>query len=658
MANVWNLLVTAFKHVDEAMALKDIFDLFKGKKKAEGENKEDAGKTEHLPKQKKKETLQGVGSYWAKIEKESLKNLNNALRKMSIDDQDKCEDGLGEFLEELTNGIFPARLEKVAEQVPYKEERKNKHGQPYTVTVWKERVTEKLVEKEGWDPGDIFVDALNNAGDTPEDADLFWKMLIQASPWARLQKRFEAWTDEKRIASRFVCAITFTRRRRTRDRNHFIYRITFGRFGKERKRAETRKQQTARAWKRFGRAVALIFVLGTLVALTAIPVLFFKLTFGSAAADAGISDVLKDVLWDVFALAILSAFAVGFLRLWGVRFPWRKYWATLFFLTAVGLGVRLFAHFFDLSEHPLLSGAAILALAILAWNGVHRRFMWWMEEYVDKEGATHTFRSGRLQKTLNATAGVILVGAIVGMLPSHFDSVTAWALERQDEGRAIAAHLDADVAVSPLTEKVKYCRPIVPKRVWDEEQQKPVTISDVWPFSVPEGFPKEAMRYRCDPKNPGVEPHTLLPGKALTSEDMLLLLQWEAEQKEEGEAKAKIASPAQAAISGKWQLCWDKPYDVEGYRPDMREACFPAQVERMDSAAFVFSMMYKNRGEQQKAVFSWDRVESPTHGTWSQPAPESQGDWYLKEDGGQLLGAVRSPLTGNNWVPMRLERVG
>lgn len=94
----------------------------------------------------------------------------------------------------------------------------------------------------------------------------------------------------------------------------------------------------------------------------------------------------------------------------------------------------------------------------------------------------------------------------------------------------------------------------------------------------------------------------------------------------------------------KYEACWQKPPEVKGYKPEIRQACYDAYIIRDDEFVFEFIVVWIDNYETVKARLIWDKT-SADHGTWSQPTPKHNplhGDWWLAPDGrGNYNGWIR-----------------
>lgn len=105
----------------------------------------------------------------------------------------------------------------------------------------------------------------------------------------------------------------------------------------------------------------------------------------------------------------------------------------------------------------------------------------------------------------------------------------------------------------------------------------------------------------------------------------------------EREAKeAKNQTIAKAATAPRqYEVCWQKPPEVGGHKPKLRNACYDAYIIRNDEFVLEFIVVWIDNYQEVKARFFWDKTAGE-HGVWSQPTPAHNplhGDWWLASDG-------------------------
>lgn len=457
--------------------------------------------------------------------------------------QDKMEVVIGRIWRACENGITYIVLESY--QTP--------GGQPRT----------RSRAQQAGDPLDLFFWALNrifNESATDEEIKTALELFHQA-PWHEklVEKLAEFWdwlsgkTAKRPSLRKLLCLLTFTKPRKV-----FVPTKAGSAF---RWRMETKKEVTKRAWKRVFlfafTLIALVFVLTCLllavclaVALVAVPVFLYKLVFGPAAGHAGVGATIASMTAILVGLAVLPAVPIFLARRIIKKFSWSGYFLMLLYSFVLGVGVRVVDSVCDLSQYPRLALMFVFGVLMLYVATGY----WWLARVTiakkKQEGDENiTFIQRPVGLGLLATAAsVMIVVSLVGMtsitffLPNHPNTPISWTTSIWEKGHQFAGYFNPDAAINTLTGRGKECRPVVSARVVDDDGVV-TTVSDVWPFGVPVGFPSAAMKYRCDPENPGLEPLTGLQGIPMTGQDKMLYFQWKAEQ------EAKEKSPASAVAT-------------------------------------------------------------------------------------------------------------
>jgi hypothetical protein len=128
-----------------------------------------------------------------------------------------------------------------------------------------------------------------------------------------------------------------------------------------------------------------------------------------------------------------------------------------------------------------------------------------------------------------------------------------------------------------------------------------------------------------------------------------------------GKSSARSSGWSEVARSAtdqpqEWQLFWEKPPDAKERNAGQRKKAQPHQVIvwKNDNAEFNFVMRYSHLGTEYEANFLW--IKSMKYGTWSQPHPKREGEWYATPDPGGLgyTGFCRDEGDDKPWIPMRL----
>lgn len=91
----------------------------------------------------------------------------------------------------------------------------------------------------------------------------------------------------------------------------------------------------------------------------------------------------------------------------------------------------------------------------------------------------------------------------------------------------------------------------------------------------------------------------------------------------------------------KWEICWEEPKRAAEFNSEFQRApCAPGpktkrvvDIKEYNSARFVFTVSWKERGVfKERALFRWDKIANPTHGTWHQlgsTVHKDSGKWRL-----------------------------
>jgi len=481
----------------------DVFKWFFGKVRGTTTEGSSSTGAPYSPFQKmeeeKRETLEGIGVFWAKVSAKAKRNILSAMANLSDDERDAVEVGIGEMLKQIKNGIFPAMVVKTTNTTTVPPTTKG--GKPTSSVT----VTEKPVQKRGWDPGVIFIEALEQGGRTQETAEHFCAMLIQANPLQRMLRRISKVLSSTKSPEKWfgnlVCAIT-------RTKTGTVDTHTHGRGVRTRK--EKRKETIARALNRLVVMSFLFLVLTAFIMAIIIPFAAYKLAVGPMVAESGMSELIAGVVFWTILLLALSPVGFVALRLAGFSPARRKYFSVIASLAVIGIATRILIMVVNLDEHPFLTPLAIGGALVILVNGVY-----WRLSNKDAVPASKQVRS----LTLNSVATTILVLSILSMVleeqfPNPAESLHKARIGIEEIlGSADEALTASDDSLFTRDRIARWCRP-------QEFSGQKTDGADLWMNFV----------YRCDGTNPGVSPHTGLPGVALIPAEALRWQDWKKEQ--------------------------------------------------------------------------------------------------------------------------------
>jgi len=114
-------------------------------------------------------------------------------------------------------------------------------------------------------------------------------------------------------------------------------------------------------------------------------------------------------------------------------------------------------------------------------------------------------------------------------------------------------------------------------------------------------------------------------------------------------SKEDPAGVAQDPTLQSWRICWEEPDRAKAWNPEKESApCAPGNdIERVvdikeyNSARFVFTVSWKeDRVFKERALFVWDKIASPSHGTWHQLGSDHKdgGTWRMVKRGDMFVG--------------------